>query len=81
MNPVSTVGDLVRALSAYPTHLPLQVLLEGRALRLATDLQIMRRCDMPAEGVDVVQIVLQDDSPRRPLGRTDERLDVPPRTS
>ena len=60
MNLVSTVGDLVRALSAYPAHLPLHVLLEGRALRLATDLQIMRRCDMPAEGADVVQIVLQE---------------------
>ena len=42
MNLVSTVGDLVHALSAYPAHLPLQVVLDGRALRLATDLQIMR---------------------------------------
>ena len=60
MNLVSTVGDLVHALSAYPAHLPLQVVLDGRALRLATDLQIMRR---GAVGADVVQIALHEPAP------------------
>lgn len=60
MNLVSTVGDLAHVLSAYPAHLPLQVLLDGRALQLATNLQIMRRRDMRAAGADVVQIELQE---------------------
>ncbi len=60
MNLVLTVGDLVHALSAYPAHLPLQVVLDGRALRLATDLQIMRR---GAVGADLVQIALHEPVP------------------
>ena len=60
MNLVSTVGDLVHALSAYPAHLPLQVVLDGRALRLATDLQILRR---GAVGADLVQIALHEPAP------------------
>ena len=60
MNVISTVGDLTRALSAYPSHLPLQVLLDGRTLQLAADLQIMRRRAMRAEGTDAVQISLQE---------------------
>ncbi len=60
MNLVSTVGDLVHALSAYPAHLPLQVVLDGRALRLATDLQIMR---WGAVGADLVQIALHEAAP------------------
>lgn len=60
MNTISTVGDLVRALSAYPAHLPLQVLLDGRSLLLAADVQIMRRRDVRAGGADAVQLALQE---------------------